>query len=66
MNEENIAGTMFEWLSMRFSTNETAYNYIIIMVVCRYTKEKFGWDKKKCDQELLPVIQRLNQKKEVL
>lgn len=51
---------------MRFSTNETAYNYIIIMVVCRYTKEKFGWDKKKCDQELLPVIQRLNQKKEVL
>ena len=35
------------------------------VVACRYTKEKFGWDKKRCDQELLPVIQKMNQRKEV-
>ena len=39
--------------------------FVTTVVVCRYTKEKFGWDKKRCDQELLPVIRRTNQRREV-
>ena len=39
--------------------------YCFIVVLCRYAKEKFGWDKKRCDQELLPVIRRINQRREV-
>ena len=43
-------------------------NFIAVLLpllVVRYAREKFAWDKKKTDQELIPVIRSLNQRREV-